>query len=424
MKDDKEKRNGRRGRPAVLILSQHFYPELVSTGQTLTELAEVLADKGAAVSVLCGPPTLPGGGGRAPRRLIHGGIEVSRVRSTRFPKSSTAGRFLNQMSFVLAAFSRLLRDPSPAPILAVTNPPFLGAVCGLIRVFKRRPFIQVIFDLYPDSAVRAGFLRETGLPARTWDRMNRWTLERASAVVVLGRAMKERVLAKGRRGSGLAEKIRVIPIWSDDRIIRPIAKDANPLVREWGLQGRFVVLYSGNMGRFHDMETIMAAARALVHEERIIFLLVGDGQRRGWMERFARRHELDNCRFLPLIPRDRFGLSLALADAGLAALKAGQEGLSEPSKTLGLMAAGVPVLAVLPRLSEMTRIIEETGSGLAVPPGDVEGLVEAILRLYHNPGEAKVMGQRGREAVIAGYGVARAAASYLDLIKETMSRAG
>lgn len=367
------------------------------------------------VEVACGPPTLDDTRSRVPRYMEHRGIRIRRMWGTRFPKLNLAGRVINQLTYALSVFFFLLRDTSRRPVLVLTNPPFLAVTCALLRMLGGKPYIYLIFDVYPDTAVRLGLLRPQGLAARLWDLSNRFVFTHASSIVVIGRCMQE--VVRGKLGKTAADKIQAIHIWSDDRHIQSINGKKNPFVEKWALEDKFVLMYSGNMGRFHDMETIMKAARGLMDYRDIQFLFIGEGHKKKWMRDFAETWKLDNCQFHPYVRREDLGYSLSCAHAGLVSLAEGQEGLSVPSKTLGLMAAGVPVIAVMSRGSEIARILLEERCGLVVSPGDAEGLKKAVLGVYRDRCKLRLQSVNARQAVGRKYNLHAAARAYHDIVR-------
>jgi glycosyltransferase involved in cell wall biosynthesis len=231
--------------------------------------------------------------------------------------------------------------------------------------------------------------------------------------------MYEVVTSKALRlGHALNGKLHTIHVWSDDKNIAGARGKANPLIDRFGVRGKFVVEYSGNMGRFHDMESIMEAAELLKDMNDITFLFVGEGHKKRWMMDFARERHLSNCQFRTYVPREELGLLLSLADVGLVSLVEGQEGLSVPSKTFGMMAAGVPVIAVLSAQSEIARIIEEEECGTVVKPGESQSLADAILAFYHDRGKRAMAGQRSERAIRDRYNLWEAAKAYRALLDE------
>ncbi len=410
----------------LLVLCQLFYPELVSTGQTLTELCEELVSLGVEVKVLCGPPTILGRNSELPKCIEHKGIRIRRVWGTRFPKLNLLGRITNQITFALSVFFYLLFHRPNRPILVLTNPPFLAAICALLRVIKiGPPYIYLIFDVYPDTAVHLGLLKGQGFVAKVWDRLNAFIFRHSSAIVVIGRCMEEVIQQKARKfGLSLDGALHCIHVWCDDRFIKSQLDLENPLVDRFGIRNKFVVGYFGNMGRFHDMETIMEAARILKENRDIIFLFVGEGHKKQWMIDYARQNGLENCRFHTYVDRKDLGFLMSLADVGLVSLLQGQQGLSVPSKTFGLMAAGVPVIAVMPSTSEIARIMHEEHCGTVIKPGSKKGLANSILEFYNDRRKSNAMGKNGVNAIVTEYSLHKASRRYRDLIMDVCNLNG
>jgi glycosyltransferase involved in cell wall biosynthesis len=400
----------------LLVLCQLFYPELVSTGQTLTELCEQLAQMGVDVRVLCGPPTIVDRKTDVPKDLKYCGISIKRVWGTRFPKLNILGRMINQVTFAFSIFWHLLWDNSKRPILVLTNPPFLSIICAFFRIITGRPYIYLIFDVYPDTPIKLGLLKEKSFITRLWNLCNEITFRYSSRIIVIGRCMKEIITKKV--GSKYLDKIHTIHVWSDDRLISTSRKENNPFINEWGLEGRFVVSYSGNMGRFHDMETIMEGVRLLMKYDDIVFLFIGEGHKKSLIMEYADKWQLTNCQFHTYVERENLGFSLACADVGLVSLSNGQEGLSVPSKTFGIMSAGVPVVAIMSSVSEIARILIEEECGVVVKPGDTKHFVDSILNLYNNRQKLKAMGSNAKKAIVSKYNLHAASKAYYDLLKE------
>lgn len=400
--------------PKLLVLCQLFYPELISTGQTLTELCEELVDMGVDVEVVCGPPTIIDRKTQVPKYMEYRGIRIKRVWSTRFPKLNLFGKIINQVTFALSVFFYLFRDTSKRPILVLTNPPFLVVICGFLRMLGGKPYIYLIFDVYPDTTIKLRMLKEKGLIVKLWNLSNKFTFKYASSIIVIGRCMQE--VIRKKVGAASAGKIHTIHVWSDDNLIQPVSRKKNPFIKKWGLEGKFAVSYSGNMGRFHDMETIMEAAKILKEYKDIVFLFIGEGHKKQWIMEFADKWKLANCQFHSYVDRENLGFSLSCAHVGLVSLAIEQEGLSVPSKTFGLMAAGVPVIAIMSSDSEIAKVVTEEDCGLVIKPGNVTDLSNALLDLYNKPERQKKMGVNARKAIDSKYNLHSAAKFYNDLV--------
>ena len=400
----------------LLVLCQLFYPELISTGQTLTELCEELVDMGVDIDVVCGYPTIVDRESSIPSYMEHRGIRIKRVWGTRFPKLNLLGKIINQTTYAFSVFFHLLCVTSKRPILVLTNPPFLAVICALLRKVKRVPYIFLVFDVYPEMPAELGLFKRGGLIFRFWNFLNGFILSNANFIIVIGRCMRKIIADK--LPAKQASKIRIIHVWSDDSLIQNALSQTNPYRKQWNLQAKFVVSYSGNMARYHDMETIMETAKEMRDFKDIVFLFVGEGQKKAWMQNFVERWKLSNCQFYGYVPRENLGFSLSCADVGLVSLLPRQEGLSVPSKTYGILAAGIPVIGIISKDSEIALMLKEEQSGFAVAPGDVEGLKSAILKLYYNDQLRTKMGQNGQTSINEKYNLKLAAKQYFNLIKE------
>lgn len=406
----------------LLVLCQLFYPELVSTGQTLTELCEQLVQLGVSVEVVCGLPTVINRDKKIAKYIEHKGIHIKRVWGTRFPKLNLIGRIINQITFAVSVFFYLLFHHFRKPILVLTNPPFLAVACGILKLLKiRGPYIYLMFDVYPDTAVNLGVLKKNGLLPRIWERFNAFVFKHASVIVVIGRCMEEVITEKMKKHNLIPNgKLHHISIWSDDKLIRSASERENPLRKEWGLEDKFVVGYFGNMGRFHDMETIISAAEILKDNKDICFLFVGEGHKKQATMEYAARHNLQNCRFYTYVDRQDLGYLMNLADIGIVSLLEGQEGLSVPSKALGLMAAGVPLIAVMSLKSEIAQIVKEEGCGIVVKPGEEKVLADSILQLYNDNAQLQQMGANALMAIREKYNLDKISKKYVDLIEQVL----
>jgi glycosyltransferase involved in cell wall biosynthesis len=402
---------------SLLVLCQLFYPELVSTGQTLTELCEELSGLGWRIEVVCAPPTILHGGQACPRLLHHEGIKVRRVWSTRFPKLSLLGRVVNQITYTLSIILFLLFRSRQRPILVLTNPPFLPFACLFAKLFRPSlRYVLLVFDVYPDTAIHLGLISRKGLLARVWEWFNLQSYKRAAKVIVIGRCMRDIITAKGRAvGLDLAGKLHMIHIWSDNRMIGRASAELPEVFQDKGLEDKFIVLYSGNMGRFHDLETLLEAALSLKDHPEIRFAFIGEGAKKQKVVDFISSHDLKNCLVDTYVPKEQLGALLHSVNVGIASLLEGQEGLSVPSKTIGLLAAALPVICIMSPASEIALLAKESGFGFVLTPGDVDNLVAAILKLHAAPDLCRTMGLAGNRLIEGQLSLENAAEAYSEL---------
>jgi len=402
----------------ILLVSQYFYPEMISTGHILTELLLELSAKGLKSSVICAQPTYYSRD-ILKRRINHRGIDIIRTSNTQYDKNSSKGKILNSTSFLIHATALSLKLDSKGPVLAVTNPPFVGLLGPILKRLKGRSFILVIHDLYPDIAVNMGYLK-AGSPITTlWKLVNQWVFRKASFIVVLGRDMRS--LLRSRLPGKEGDKVVYIPNWADPTIISPTGRAENPFIKSLGLENKFIVQYSGNMGLTHDMETIVEAAHELREDDAIHFVMIGGGGKLSKIRGMARGYELSNMTFLPYQPRENLKNSLGASDMSLISLEEGAGGLSVPSKLYGAMASGRPIVANVPEDCEVAMTLREFNCGIVTRPKDVSEMVKAICALKSNESERKAMGERAYKAFLENFTVQKCADQYCKLIEQIIS---
>jgi glycosyltransferase involved in cell wall biosynthesis len=394
----------------VLLLNQFFHPDLSATAQMLTDLAEDLAASGLEVTALAARGSYLGGE-RLPARDHHRGVAIRRLWATSLGKRTLLHRALDYGSFYASAALALATMPRHDVVVALTTPPLIAAAGLVARGLRGSRLVYWVQDLYPEVAVAFGVMRPRSPAARVMGAISRAVLSRADAVVALGEEMRRRCIAAG----AAPKRTAVIPNWSDGAAVRPVPHPSNPLRAEMAAGARCLVAYSGNIGRGHDVETLVGAARALRERRDIAFLFVGDGARRGEVERAAR--DLPNLRLGSYQPRERLAESLSAADLHLVSLDPPLGGLIEPSKLYGIMAAGRPALFVGPAESEVARTLEREGCGAAFRNGDVTGLAAAISALADDPARREELGRRAREALLARYDRRVATARFRDLVR-------
>jgi glycosyltransferase involved in cell wall biosynthesis len=397
--------------PQIVMLTQLFYPELTSTGQTMTELAEALAKQGVAVRVICGPPTLSDTPEKPPQRLSYNGIQIHRVWGTQFPKKRFWGKLINQLSFAIGVLYYLFSHRITTPILVNTNPPFLVWICAIYHRVSKTPFVYLVFDLYPETAVACQLLSRYNPIVHLWDFINRWTYHQARAIVSIGHCMTQRL--RSSVPQSCHSKLVQTHIWADDTLLSQ--PTTTTFRSEWGLPHEFIVLYAGNMGRFHDMQTILDAAYLCQNTPDIAFVFVGDGHQRQTCQHFCDTHHLTNCHFFPYVDRSDLPTLMASANVGIVSLNANQWGLSVPSKTMGILAAGLPILAVMPSRCHVAKLITQHHCGVVIDNHDHTHLAHTITHLHHTPDTVYEMGKNAKHTMKSNYTLSDSASFFKQL---------
>jgi colanic acid biosynthesis glycosyl transferase WcaI len=401
----------------ICFFNRSYWPDQAATGQLLTELAEDLVSRhGCDVTVVAGRALHSARGDRrrfgAVDREARNGVSILRANGTRFQPRRFAGRAANYLTYFGSAALAGVDIGRPDVVVSMTDPPIVGLAARWAARRAGARFVFLCEDVFPEvAALLDDFHNE--LVNRTLDRVNRFLLREADAIVVLGDRMRRRLVEE--KGADAA-RMTIIHNWADCDAITPGPKD-NAFAREHGLADRFVLMHSGNIGMSQNLDVLVEAASRLTSKERLIIAVVGDGARRDALAADAARRGLTNIRFFPYTPKDRLHESFAAADAFLVALRPGIEGYIVPSKVYGILAAGRPYIAALDPSAEAAGIVREYGCGLLATPGDPDALAAAIAAMYDDPAATRLMGQRARSAALQ-FDRRAAVASYFQLFQK------
>ena len=311
-------------------------------------------------------------------------------------------RLWSWLSFALASLIRVLRLPSRPFLLAVTNPPLLPHIAWLAHKVRGNPYGLLVWDIYPDHLVKMGWIRENGLVARLWNRMNSRAMLEARVIITLGDRMREAL--ERQVGLHAAElKIAVIPNWADTNLIRPITKTENPFALEHNQVDKVTVLYSGNMGITHGLDTLVEAAGRLQGDPRISFLLIGDGLGREQIEGKVVASGLSSVKLLPRQSWEMLPYSLAAGDIAIVTQAPGSEHLSLPSKVYSLLAAGCAVVACTDGESDLAELVKTRKLGSVCAQGDAPAVADAISQMASNEGLLAQCRTRARNTAVEQY---------------------
>ncbi|MGH2685266.1 MAG: glycosyltransferase family 4 protein [Actinomycetota bacterium] len=401
----------------LVVVCPHFAPDVAPTGEVITRIVDGLVDRGHRVHVITSFPWYrehhiePGYEGKL---VDHEHTDWGRItRVHPFPtsdKNNLVGRALAYVGFSVLAAIVALRGGRADGVLAMSPPLTLGLTGWLVARFRRARYVFNIQDVYPDVAVELGVLGSKRLiRVAAW--VERFCYDRADAVTVLSDDLRNNVAAKTTRPA----KVRVIPNFVDTERIRPAPRE-NGYRRELGLEGKFVVMYAGNVGYSQSLELVVEAAAALSVDPDIAFVINGGGAARPTLEQQAAG--LSNMRFADMQPQERLPEVLAAADVHLVPLKRGLARSSVPSKTYSILAAGRPLIASVDSGTEVARLVDDAGAGVAVPPEDGEALTKAVAAMAAAPEEAIRMGEAGRRFVEGWASPAAVAEAYEQLFEE------
>jgi glycosyltransferase involved in cell wall biosynthesis len=405
----------------IVFLNRFFFPDESATSRLVSDLAFRLAGNGYDVHAITSRQRYD-----EPRADLAAsesirGVTIHRIATTRFGRTMLIGRGFDYLSFYAQVRRKLDVVTRPgAIVVAKTDPPMLGVVAMGACAARRSLLVNWLQDLYPEVAMRLGVPFMNGVLGAGLVRLRDASLTAAAMNVVIG----ERMAANVRRLGVPEDRIRIIPNWCEDEAIG-LAPDAGAALRRaWGLEGRFVVGYSGNLGRAHEFDTVLGAARLLPPDPGITFLVVGDGPK---IEELARRvGELRLqalFRFLPYQAEELLTEALSVPDLHWISLKPELEGLVVPSKFYRIAAVGRPMIVIGASDGELGTLVRRHDCGFVVEPGNIQGLADMVMRLAADRGSLPAMGKAARALLDAQFARARALDSWQRLIGELMPAA-
>lgn len=401
----------------VCFVSLYYWPDEGAVPRMLTELAEDCAAAGLAVTVL----TSRGRYRSIQQRPLPAveerqGVRIRRIWATGFGRATVWGRLCDYASFLLSAAGWLFFVARPRLVVCVSSPPMLATVIVAVARLRRWRLVYKVEDVHPDLALALGILRP-GWISRLASCASRFALDRASRVVAIDAAMAGRLRATAPRA-----RVDVIPNWADAEAVSPDETAGREFRRRLGLEGKFVVLYSGNLGLAHSFRDVMAAARRLEAEgSSAFFLFIGEGPRLA--EARSAAGGLACVSFLDYLPRHALGASHAAADLFLVTLQPEAEGLVVPSKAYTGMAAARPILYVAPGGDDMARTIRGEEIGWVVPP-DPCAIADAIRQAEGDPVETARRGRRAREVLLRRHERRLLTVRWSDMLRRELQAAG
>ena len=374
----------------LVFVNRFFYPDVSATSQMLSDAAFYLAGKGHEIHVVTSRLSYEGDARLDAREEVNG-VQIHRLWTTSFGRGKMIGRAIDYVSFYFSVFFFLLQIlESGDQVVAKTDPPLVSIPVGAAARIRGARHVNWLQDIFPEVAVELGMqIPGFVVSILTWLR-NRSLLQ-ADQNIVIGELMRNRILKQGV----YTDNTTVVPNWSDGTAVVP-RTTKNPLREKWQLEGKFVVGYSGNLGRAHEIETLLGAIRQLSSDTSVVFLFIGGGALLDELKTRLGEPGMSNCLFQPYQPREQLHLSLTLPDVHLVILKPELEGLIVPSKIYGVMSAGKPMLYVGDKEGEVGSLVIEHGIGGVVAEGDSEALVSQIQKMKESPAWLTEMGDASR----------------------------
>jgi glycosyltransferase involved in cell wall biosynthesis len=384
----------------------------------LADLVFHLAEKGNTVKVITSRQRYDDAAAALLSHECERDVEIVRVWSTRFGRGRMVGRAFDYFSFYLSVlWTSMLWARAGDVFISKTDPPVVGVLAALVGLTRRIHRVNWLQDVFPEVAQAAGMRIAAGLVGRIVASARDWSL-RGATNVVLGERMRALLQARG------ASSLVVLPNWADGRVIHPLPAARNSLRTEWDLAGRFVVGYSGNLGRVHDSSAIIEAAISLRHDPSVVFLFIGGGKESEALRKAVSQLGLSNVVFRPYQQREALAVSLTLPNVHLVSLRPEFEGMVVPSKLYGVMAAGRPCIFIGDDAGEVALLLREGNCGITVPSTDGVALARVIITLRDDPARCAAMGEAARRMFEARFDMPVALACWDQLLAEVVSGVG
>jgi colanic acid biosynthesis glycosyl transferase WcaI len=338
------------------------------------------------------------------------------MRAPAYDRRGLGPRARSWAKFSVFTLARLCRVRGRPFLLAVTNPPSMPVIALLLHSLRGLPYGLLVWDIYPDHIVKMGWLRAGNPLVKAWRAMSRAALRRAAVVMTLSDRMAES-LADQVRPARLEPRLRVTPMWEEIDVVGPVPKARNDFAVRHGQAGKITVLYSGNMGASHGLMPAVEAADRLQHDNRIAFLLIGDGLGRPGLERYVADRRLKNVLILDPQDYETLPFSLATGDIALVVQAPGTEHLSLPSKTYSSLAAGSAVVALTSEDSELAALVRTYDAGAVCPWDDAGRLADIIRGLADRPRELARFRTNARAAAVEEFSADKACSRFLSALE-------
>lgn len=396
---DKDKKN-------LLIYAHYYYPDVASTGQILTELAEGLKES-FHTTVICTVPSYTGKVSQYYRKHKYyyeniNGVDVLRIRVPEFRKNFAPSRIVNIVSYFFSAVAATFRVERQDYVFTISQPPVLGGLLGVIgKHLKKAKLIYNIQDFNPEQ-VKAVEFTGNRLILNAMMLMDKHSCKAANKVIVVGRDMVDTL--RNRFGKKMVP-YAYINNWIDEKEIYPLPEGnagVQKFRKRYGLENRFVMMYSGNIGLYYDLPNLLKLIAQFQQEKEVVFAFIGEGSVLEELKEYQQKHQLENVVFIPYQEKKDLIYSLNAGDVHFVMNAKGIKGVSVPSKLYGVMAAGKPVLGILEEGAEARLIVEEAQCGRVVSPEDYEAIRNLIREFIQkrNSEELVCMGEKGRNYLV------------------------
>lgn len=361
----------------IIFINRYYSPDISATGQLLTDLAQHIAESERNVYVIASRMLYNNPQVILQCEEIIQGVHVKRIRTTRFGRNHLLGRLCDYLSFYLMAFIMLLKITKRGDVLvAKTDPPLICVLSCFVCMLKRARLINWIQDVYPEIAkeLDVGLLFKLLFPLLKW--LINLSIKKASCNVVISENMSTLIKANG------GNNVVIIPNWTvGDISVASKTEQISALRKSWGLNGKFVIGHSGNLGRTHECDVYLETAELLRDNNKFVFLFIGGGKQLAKLQSDVTNRNLKNFVFKPYQPIQNLMVSLSVADVHVVSKLPSMKGLILPSKFYGIINVGKPVIYIGDKQGDIAKIIKRTHCGVNIETANAKELYETLISL-------------------------------------------
>lgn len=397
----------------LLIYAHYYIPDVASTGQIVRELAEGMLDT-FDITVICVVPSYTGKIEEKYKKQKYykeniNGVDIVRIRVPEFNKSNKKSRIKNIISYFFGAILATFKVGKQDVVFSISQPPILGGLLGAIgKWIKHAKFVYNIQDFNPEQTMAVNYSKNKFI-LNAMMKLDKFSCKRSNLIITVGRDLVQTV--NNRFKNKTVPKTVLINNWIDENEIHPLDKDNAKVIefkKKYGLENKFIIMYSGNIGLYYDLENIIKVVEKIKPGTRtkdnkeVVFAFVGEGTVLENLKQYKQEHNMDNVVFIPYQDKKDLIYSLNAADVHWCVNAKGIKGVSCPSKYYGIAASGKPILGVLEENTEVRLLIEETKGGLVSSPEDYE-MIEKNIKWFIDNSDSKEledMGKRSREYLV------------------------
>jgi len=407
----------------IILLTQYFYPDIASTGLLMTDICTGLSDKGYSVKVFTAKPNYDNKI-EAASSEVYRGVKIRRLFCLRLNKNKKLFNLLNLISYFISVFFYIIFKDERGIYMIVTNPPFLPVAGLFLKFFKGNDFIYIIHDLFPDAGVKLNWFSENSLITKTWELINKSIFRLSKGIIVIGETMRNTIEKKVEKFENSKEKIEeinkkinVIHNWASDELCKSIEKSKNPFFDKFGIEGKFVIMYSGNISTEYKLDNILKSAK-MFKGSNVVFVFIGDGSHKNYLMEMKINMELDNVYFFPYQKFSDLKYTLNVADVLILSSKADFEGISVPSKLYTYLAAGKMVISFTSKNSDINDILKNAECGFCYEYSEIKEFEEKIKYLSKNGELVKKYAENARKYYLENFSYGIAIEKYKKIINE------